>query len=257
MQIFDPKVYAGTNYDKLWSEFQWNVPGDFNMGQAASRYGTSDPGRIALYYENEHGDCKQHTFGEVLKDSNRLANALIGIGVKRGDRVGIVLPQRVEAGVAHIAVYRSGAIALPLSVMFGEDALKYRLQDSGANVVITDAAHRDLVESMRDSCPDLKTVIDCDSNSTDHYTALLSSSKDQFDAVTTSSDDPAFLIYTSGTTGPPKGALGAHRCLIGNLTGFELSQNFFPQDTRRLGLDRWIARRADSIMVLRHTATRV
>jgi len=143
VQIFDPKVYADTNYDKLCLEFQWNVPSQFNMGQAASRYGVSDPDRIALYYENEKGSCKQYTFGGVLKDSNRLANALVGIGVNRGDRVGIVLPQRVEAGVAHIAVYRAGAIALPLSVMFGEDALQYRLQDSGANVVITDSAHRE------------------------------------------------------------------------------------------------------------------
>ena len=187
------------------------------------------PDRIALYYENENGACRQYTFGQVLKNSNRLANALIGSGVKQGDRIGIVLPQRVEAGVAHIAVYMAGAVSLPLSVMFGEDALQYRLQDSGAKVVITDGARRDLIESLKDSCPELQTVIDCDSSATDGYAALLESAKDQFNPANTLSDDPAFLIYTSGTTGPPKGALGAHRCLLGNLTGFELSQNFFPK----------------------------
>ena len=200
------------------------------MGQTAARFGVCDPNRTALYYENENGACHQYTFGQVLKDSNRLANALIGSGVRQGDRIGIVLPQRVEAGVAHIAVYIAGAVSLPLSVMFGEEALQYRLQDSGAKVVITDGAHRDLIESLKDSCPDLETIIDCDSVAPDGYAALLASSKDEFEVMNTQSDDPAFLIYTSGTTGPPKGALGAHRCLLGNLTGFELSQNFFPAE---------------------------
>ena len=229
MQLFDPAVHSNANYDQLCAGFKWQIPKHFNMGQATARFGVSHPDRTALHYENEAGACRQYTFGQVLKDSNRLANALVGSGVKPGDRIGIVLPQRVEAGVAHIATYMAGAVSLPLSVMFGEDALQYRLQDSGAKVVITDGIRCDLVESLKDSCPELQTVIDCDSSGQGSYTALLESSKDQFTPVNTLSDDPAFLIYTSGTTGPPKGALGAHRCLLGNLTGFELSQNFFPE----------------------------
>lgn len=229
MQFFDQALYAGADYDQLWSEFKWNIPASFNIGFAASRFGIKDPGRTALYYENDKGACRQYTFEQVLKDSNRLANALIGLGVKKGDRVAIVLPQRVEAGVAHIAVYSAGAVSVPLSVMFGEEALEYRLKDSGASIVITDSAHREVLESLRCSCPSIEKIIDCDSQSKDGYEALLSSSKDTFEPVKTLSEDPAFLIYTSGTTGPPKGALGAHRCLLGNLTGFELSQNFFPQ----------------------------
>jgi len=229
MQFFDPAKYANANYDQLWSNFKWNIPTHFNMGVAAGRYGTQDPQRIALYYENDKGRCEQHTFGQVLKDSSRLANALTALGVGKGERVGIVLPQRVEAGVAHIAVYMSGAVSLPLSVMFGEEALQYRLQDSSATVVITDAAHRELIESLRGSCPSLQTIIDCDDQSKDGYTSLLNFAKDSFNPVITKAGDPAFLIYTSGTTGPPKGALGAHQCLLGNLTGFELSQNFFPK----------------------------
>ena len=229
MQFFDPSLHVGADYEQLCSEFKWDIPEHYNIGVATRRFGVQDPERIALYYENESGATEQYTFGQILKDSNRLANVLIGMGVQQGDRVGIVLPQRVEAGVAHIAVYVAGAVSLPLSVMFGEEALQYRLQDSGATVVITDGAHRELVESLRSSCPSLKTIIDCDSTSKHAYTSLLLNSKDTFTPVKTRSEDPAFLIYTSGTTGPPKGALGAHRCLLGNLTGFELSQNFFPQ----------------------------
>ena len=160
MQFFDQALYAGADYDQLWSEFKWNIPASFNIGVAASRIGIKDPGRTALYYENDKGACRQYTFEQVLKDSNRLANALIGLGVKKGDRVAIVLPQRVEAGVAHIAVYSAGAVSVPLSVMFGEEALEYRLKDSGASIVITDSAHREVLESLRCSCPSIEKIID-------------------------------------------------------------------------------------------------
>lgn len=228
MQLFKPGQY---NYDDLYNGFRWNIPDQFNIGVATCQFATTDPERIALYYENDDGVSRKYNFGQLQRDSNSLSNALVALGVVPGDRVGIVLPQRYEAGLAHVATYKTGAIALPLSVMFGEDALKYRLQDSGAKVVITDSARRELLESLKPELPDLEIIIDCD----DHITSaglesLLVKSRDKYKAVQTTADDPAFLIYTSGTTGPPKGALGAHRCLIGNLTGFELSQNFFPYE---------------------------
>ncbi len=226
MSLFKAGQY---NYDDLCRQFRWNIAEQFNIGVAVSQFGLLDPERIALYYENDSGGTRQVSFGQLHRDSNSLSNALVSLGVNRGDRVGIVLPQRYEAGMAHVATYKIGAVSLPLSVMFGEDALKYRLEDSGAKVVITDALHRDLLESLKHELPELQLVIDCD----DHTNAvglesLLVKARDKYTAVDTCCDDPAFLIYTSGTTGPPKGALGAHRCLIGNLTGFELSQNFFP-----------------------------
>lgn len=223
MQLIKPGQY---NYDQLCRDYVWDIPKHFNIGVAAGRYGLMEPGKVALYYENDSGSSRQYSFGQLHADSNRLANALIGAGVGRGDRVGIVLPQRFEAGVAHLAIYKIGAVALPLSVMFGEDALSYRLNDSGAAVVIVDGARRELIESLRSDCENLTTIIDCDGRQS--YQSLMQTAKDTFTPVSTLADDPAFLIYTSGTTGPPKGALGAHRCLIGNLTGFELSQNFFP-----------------------------
>lgn len=194
------------------------------MGVAVCRYGLTHPDRIALYYENDVGVQLQYTFGQLEADSNRLANALLAHGIRRGDRVGIVLPQRFEAGVAHAAIYKIGAVALPLSVMFGEDAISYRLADSSAKAVIADTPRCELIQELTAELPDLKFILNCDVD----FEALLGKSKDAIDPVATAADDPAFLIYTSGTTGPPKGALGAHRCLLGNLTGFELSQNFFP-----------------------------
>ncbi len=225
MRLFDPRA---RDYSTLYRGFQWDIPERYNIARAVCARQPAD--RLALLYENVHGDRASYTFGQLGDWSNRLANALEGLGVVRGDRVAIVLPQRVETGIAHLAVYKLGAIALPLSVQFGPDALAYRLGDSGARVVITDRDHYETLEDLQKDLPELKTLICCDAEpGTLAFWELLAAASDRFDCADTRADDPAILIYTSGTTGAPKGALDAHRCLAGNLPGFELSQNFFPQ----------------------------
>ena len=184
--------------------------------------------QIAIYYENAGGVRKTLSYGQLIRHSNQCANMLRGLGVGPGDRVAMVLPQRTETAIAHMACYKIGAIAVPLSILFGEDALSYRLGDSGASVVITDASRLDLLHAMRDRLPDLREVIGCDCGDIEFW-RLLSQSADEFETALTAADTPALLIYTSGTTGPPKGALIPHRALYGNLTGFEMSQNLFPQ----------------------------
>ena len=94
---------------------------------------------------------------------------------------------------------------------------------------MTDAARRDLIESIRPDLDDLEHVVPCDGEAGGFWD-LLDAASDAFTPADTSADDPALLIYTSGTTGPPKGALNAHRCLLGNLPGFELSHDFFPHE---------------------------
>ena len=186
----------------------------------------------ALYCEQAAGETRTYTFGDVKAFSNSLANGLRALGVAKGDRVGIVLPQCLETGVAHIAIHKLGAVSLPLSVLFGPEAIEYRLSDSGARAVITLGRHIDMIQDMKPQLPQLETVISCAEPGGDHdLWALIDNGADTFETQDTLADDPALLIYTSGTTGPPKGALVAHRSLIGNLPGFELSQNFFPRPT--------------------------
>jgi acetyl-CoA synthetase len=142
-----------------------------------------------------------------------------------------VLPQRPETAIAHIAIYQLGAIAMPLSLLFGPEALEYRLQNSGAVVAILDSSAVAAVESIRAHCPDLRDtiVVGARPGGAGEWSGVLSAASDRFECVATRADDPAVLIYTSGTTGPPKGALMPHRALIGNLPGFVASQNWFPQ----------------------------
>jgi len=218
------------DFDAICRDFRWRLPAHFNIGMAVCDRHHDRANQVALYYENEAGEERQFTFADLKRDSDRLANVLEGIGIKRGDRVATMLPQRVEAGLAHIAVYKIGAIVLPMSVLFREEAIRYRLEDSGASVVITDAEHRPVFEAIARDLPELQHIIDCDDlqNPRHGFWPLLERASSSFNFSPTSPDDPALLIYTSGTTGLPKGALSAHRCLLGTLPGFELSHDFFP-----------------------------
>ena len=219
------------SFEQLRRDFQWRIPEHYNIGVDVCDKHRQRFAAPALYLENAEGRSYSVSFGELKTRSDRFANALRGLGVSRGDRVAIILPQREEAVIAHIAVYKLGAVALPLAVLFGPDALEYRLGDSGAKLAISDAGHMEMLNDIRPRLPALETIVACDSHAGGRgFWELLESASESFEPVKTSRDDPALLIYTSGTTGPPKGALEAHRCLPGNLPGFELSQNFYPKE---------------------------
>ncbi|WP_119293359.1 acyl-CoA synthetase [Azohydromonas sediminis] len=216
----------------LHGSFHWRVPRTFNVAAVCGRrWARATPQAVAIRWERDDGAAGAVTYGELQRDANRLAHALRRLGVARGDRVAIVMPQRVETAVAHLAVYQLGAVAMPLSMLFGPDALEYRLRDSGTAVAIVDETAIANLLAARPQCPGLKHVVAvggaAGSGDAD-YTALLARESDAFDAVATRADDAAVLIYTSGTTGPPKGALIPHRAMLGNLSGFVCSQNWFP-----------------------------
>ena len=227
MSLFDNE---NQSFEQLREEFRWHIPEHYNIGVDVCDKHAGRAGETALFLENADGRAYRVTFGELKTRSDRFANALRGLGVARGDRVAIVLPQREETAIAHIAVYKIGAVALPLSVLFGPDAVEFRLNDSGAKVAICDADHMEMLGDIRPRLPELETILCCDpSPGGRSFWESLENASEDFEPVATRSDDPALLIYTSGTTGPPKGALNAHRCLLGNMPGFELSQNFYPR----------------------------
>jgi acetyl-CoA synthetase len=229
-------LQAAGSYEALVRDFRWRVPERYNIGTDIVDRHAADAGRLALIHDRGIGEPDLYTFADIAKLSNRLANALEGIGVQRGDRVGILLPQRPETAISHAAVYKMGGIALPLFTLFGPDALEYRLKDSGARAVVTDAANVDKVMALRSALPELERVIVVDGRApaeTLHWQRLLEAASERYAAADTKADDPAIIIYTSGTTGNPKGALHAHRVLLGHLPGVEMPHNFFPQPDDR------------------------
>jgi acetyl-CoA synthetase len=218
-------------YRELYENFRWHVPQEFNIAEVCGRRWAEENSRVALYTEDESGARATFTYAALVHDASRLSNALAALGIERGDRIAIVLPQRAETAIGHLAAYQMGAVAMPLSVLFGPDALAYRLNDSEAKVAICDRSAAATIAGLRSSCPRLAQVICVDGavDGTLDWNSLLARAADRFTPVATLAVDPAVLIYTSGTTGPPKGALIPHCALIGNLPGFVASQNWFPR----------------------------
>lgn len=223
------------SYDEVYRSLVWQVPEFFNMGvEVCDRHADADPGRTALIVENANADITQYSFQALRLLSNRLANMFTGLGLARGDRVGILLPQSVETGIAHIAAWKAGLISIPLFTLFGPDALQFRLADSGARALITDTENLGKIEAIRDTVPGLEVVLVTDAGKDGEgmidFWSGLDSASDAFTPVRTRADDPSFISYTSGTTGNPKGALHAHRTMLGHLPGVEIPHEFFPQD---------------------------
>jgi acetyl-CoA synthetase len=214
---------SASSYDQLVSDFQWDIPERCNMAwDVCDKWAKSQPQRTAIIdlTSDVRWDCK---FSELKKLSDELATYLQTLGVKRGDRVGVYRTQSVWTAVAHIAVWKLGAISIPLFKLFGEEALKSRLRDSGAKAVIADSDGLDTLFKLHSDLPDLKEVMAVD--------GLRHPEVQNFQIANTSPDDPAVLIYTSGTTGPPKGALHGHRILLGHLPGVEMSHDLWPQES--------------------------
>lgn len=220
------------NYQELSDAFRWETPARFNIGWACCGQWAQDRSRFALYYEDEAGRTAAYSFRDIQVEANRLSNALHAMGVRRGDRVAIIMAQRPETGIAHVATYQMGAIALPLSHLFGPDALEYRLENSAASVAIVDESTLPKLWQVRERLPALRHVIgvgDARESGVHEWGRLLPKASRRYQCVDTSADDPAVIIYTSGTTGNPKGALMAHRTLLGNIPGFVCSHNFYPR----------------------------
>ncbi len=229
MSLIDP---AQTSFDAICKNFHWNIPDKLNIAHQVCERHQAVSDRIAVFYENAAGDKSAYSFGQLKKLSDQFANVLRNFGVKPGDRVAIVLSQRIETVIAHLAIYKLGGISLPLAILFGPEALEYRLRDSACKIVITDKNKYQELLSLQTDLPDLRQVIGCQTgDQRTEFWNLLEQARTQFEIHNTCADDPACLIYTSGTTGPPKGALIAHRAVIGNFTGFEMSQNFFPKNS--------------------------
>ncbi len=219
-------------FQELYDSFHWRVPEVYNIGIDVCDKWADDASRLALI-DVTGGETTPYTFAELAHRSDRWANALASLGVERGDRVAIVLSQRPETALAHIATYKLGAIAVPLATLFGEDALEYRLRDSGARVVILDSLTAHKLGRIRDRLPGLEHLIavetDIDLPGTHDAGILEARAGERFTPAETHPQDPALIMYTSGTTGPPKGAVLPHSALIGHLPAFVLFNNLAPQ----------------------------
>jgi acetyl-CoA synthetase len=228
-----PPPPEADRWSALHAGFRWQVPARLNIAQWCCGRWAGDPataGRTAIVWEAEDGRSGTLSYAQLQAQAHRLSHALRTAGVQRGDRVAVVMPQRPETAIAHMALYQLGAVAMPLSMLFGPEALAFRLQDSEAVLAIADESSMANLLAVRGQCPALRRVLAAGGAAGQgdlSWATALAPHDGAFVPVDTAADDPAVLIYTSGTTGPPKGALIPHRALIGNLSGFVCSQDWF------------------------------
>ncbi|SLN15793.1 Acetyl-coenzyme A synthetase [Roseovarius gaetbuli] len=202
-------------YAALCDGFAWDIPARLNMAvQVCDDWATRMPEQVAIVDLSGEG-ARDITYGELRSMADRLALALVARGVTRGDRVGVLRSQGAWCAAAHIAIWKIGAISIPLFKLFKHDALSSRVGDAGARVIVTDADGVGLLAGLAQVealVPEACALPD-----------------GRYETVDTGAEEPAVLIYTSGTTGAPKGALHGHRVLMGHLPGVEISHDFLGQ----------------------------
>ncbi len=219
-------------YQALYEDFCWQLASSYNIAnEACEKWAGSVPDQIAIREWREDGGIIETSYGELSSQSSRFANALVRSGVKPGDRIALLLPQSVEVAIIHLAIYKMGAIAVPLALLFGVDALEYRLQTAGARAIITNADGLAKINRIRHRLDSLDTVFSVEGQGGGalDFHQILVEENESFQPVPTRPDTPALMIFTSGTTGQPKGALHGHRVLAGHLPGVQMPHEFLPR----------------------------
>jgi len=191
-----------SRYDEVRAAHEWQVPERYNI--AADVCDSQPPEKLAMIFEDFRGAHREVTWGEQQEFSNRAANMLTAHGIAKGDRVAVCAPASPETAAVFFATWKTGAILISLSVLYGDDGIEHRIKDSGAKVIVTDAGNvarmpADLVDEVITLDPELLAGYDA-----------------SFETLDTSADDPAQIYYTSGTTGLAKGILHAHRYILGH-----------------------------------------
>jgi acyl-coenzyme A synthetase/AMP-(fatty) acid ligase len=211
------------DYKAFWSSWDpWRfVPARFNLGVALTRdqvrRGRGE--KPALLWENAAGDRAAFTYSRLDALSSRLASSLRRLGVGRGDRVFLRLPNVPEFYVAALAVAKLGGVFIPSSTQFRAAEVVYRLKDSAAAAAITTTGLCDAIDQARPTCSELRHVIALPypdpqaplGHEQLDFSKLLADGDESFVPANTHSDEPAFIAYTSGTTGDPKGVVHLQR----------------------------------------------
>lgn len=222
-----------SDYETFYAQYQWedfatelNLPRVNGINKATICIDDHPPDvmeRTALKWLASDGTLENYTFSDLKRKTNQFANVLTGLGVQKGDRVFVYLERIPEIFITLFGILKVGAIAGPLFSAFGPEAIKDRLGDSGAAVVITSPELKKRLDAIRADLPALKQVIIVDRKGSQSeplqshellYIEAMAKASEQFEVPYTDPDDYSIMHYTSGTTGKPKGAVHRHAAII-------------------------------------------
>jgi len=216
-------VQTPKTYEEIRAAHRLEIPEFYNIADdICDRHAATDPAKDAFFIEHDDR-VERVTYGMLQTQANALANVLSALGIKRGDRVAIVLPVDAAVPPMHIACWKMGVISCPMAVLFGPDALAYRFANAEVSAVVTDRARLSAVRQAAAGTPSLKHIllVDGDEPGTLDLWSLARAASTTFETLRTRADEPAYINYTSGTTGQPKGVLAAHRALLGHIPSMD------------------------------------
>lgn len=224
-------IPRGKSYDEIYNGFRWRIPARLNIATLVCDRHAAGPDRTALIHQRRDGSVRQYSFGDMARASSRIANLFQATGLSRGSRVAILLGQEPEAAMVHLGAWKTGLISVPLSRLFGDEALVARLADCSVAALVTDRDGYAKLAPFRERLPALRRVwlIDGQESGAPCLEAALQEASDTFVPLELAPEDPAYLTYTSGTSGRAKGVLKSHAAILGLVPAVEFANEFFPQ----------------------------
>lgn len=201
-----------TDYDKTYRKSIKKIPEFYNFVDQVLDKWARDPEKTAMIWVDDNGNEVRKTFQELCRTSKQAANALAGLGIKRGDRILLVLSRQIAWWEMVTACLRMGVVAIPSVNMLPPKDIQFRINQSGALALVTDSKIADQLGDIADKCPNLKhrIVVDAPHGDWIFYGDMPASASDKFTTIKTRSDDPCLIYFTSSTEGATKMAVHTH-----------------------------------------------
>ncbi|MBI4258206.1 MAG: AMP-binding protein [Thaumarchaeota archaeon] len=224
---------------EIEEEFRWNIPSNYNTAyDACDKY--AHDGRIALHHESAKGNKQTYTFNQMKRISDELGAYLKEKGIRPGDRIAVMLPQTPEAAATYLAALKIGAIAVPLSLLYGSESLVTRLVNCEPKVILTNITRAEQIHQKLKTLTSLKLIITVNGSANklrqlpwgkieiNQWEDQTGTPTKHLSKIKSKKDDPALLIYTAGTSGLPKGVLIPHRAILSRIIAIQLAHYPFP-----------------------------